>query len=120
LPDVPVVQVPLVAGSNEPQAECRNHGVTQYHAAGQHWFVRLRDAPTARVAMQANESEIELDARATEPAANAPTPIARYDWRERAGNPSALRLPQQGTVSRHLIGSNTELSLCASGAAILA
>jgi cyclomaltodextrinase / maltogenic alpha-amylase / neopullulanase len=93
-----VVDVPLASGSNELGADCRSDGVSRYHIAGQHWFVRLRDAPTARVSIHVTDKDVTLDARASERAPGTPAAITRYEWRERAGNPSSLPLPVQGAI----------------------
>lgn len=88
--------VALAAGENAIVAECRRQGVRIGEPARQHWLVRLRDVPTARVGLSMTPAGLELDASASATAPAAATPILAYDWRAGEANPAPLALPAQG------------------------
>src|SRR3954468_3084047 len=61
-------RVPFDAGDNRLQAQCRKDGAPSGNPIEQHWFVRLRDSPVARVRVRVTGSEVVLDAGASEQA----------------------------------------------------
>lgn len=90
-------RLPLVAGSNVVRAECRKGGVRASEPITQHWLVRLRDAPRARVTVHAGVAGLTLDAGASEPAASRPAPINRYLWHFGPAGDAPARLPGDGS-----------------------
>jgi cyclomaltodextrinase len=92
-----VATVPLAPGPNAINAHCLHNGLPSGTAAQQHWFVRLRNVPKARVHVLDAEGAITLDAGTSEPAPVLSMAIARYEWTALNGNPARLEgLPAQG------------------------
>lgn len=85
----------LRAGENVVRAVCLSDG-RERAAAEQRWFVRLDEAPTARIRVAAAAGRIALDAGASAPAETDAAPIVRFEWRARADNPAPLDLPVSG------------------------
>lgn len=91
------VPVPLRPGDNRIEARCRKDGAPVGGAARQHWQVRLRDAPVARITTSIEPGAIVLDAGGSEVAPARPEPLIRFAWRAAAGNPAPLAsLPAEG------------------------
>jgi hypothetical protein len=57
----------LDAGDNDVQAQCLADGTPRGDPVAQHWIVRARDVPVARVRLRVTEAEILLDAGAAKP-----------------------------------------------------
>jgi glycosidase len=91
------VEVPLAPGDNRIEAECREPGGASAAIAQQDWHVRLRDVPKALIRTAEIDGAVVLDAGPSEPAPVQASPIVRYEWRAREGNPAPLSgLPAQG------------------------
>jgi cyclomaltodextrinase / maltogenic alpha-amylase / neopullulanase len=92
-----VATVPLAPGPNAVEARCLHNGLPSGTAAQQHWLVRLRNVPTARVRALGTEGGVTFDASASEPASVLTAPIASYEWTLPDGNPESLPgLPAKG------------------------
>jgi cyclomaltodextrinase / maltogenic alpha-amylase / neopullulanase len=94
-------RVLLSAGDNRVQAQCHVGGIPRGEPAEQHWFVRARDMPVARVRLHVTESEIVLDADASEPAPARVSPLATFAWRVRSGG-SPAPLPGLPADGKHV------------------
>ncbi len=89
--------VPLAPGDNRLEAECREPDGARAAAVQQHWRVRLRNTPKAMIHAAEADGAVVLDAGPSERAPVQPSPIVRYEWHARAGNPAPLPgLPAQG------------------------
>jgi glycosidase len=88
-----LAHVPLRSGDNPLSAICRPAGHDVGPAIVQHWDVRLSDSPHAAVRVQVVGNDVTLDAGATTVASGIASPIARYEWHERRGNPAPLKFP---------------------------
>jgi hypothetical protein len=90
--------VPLQEGDNEVRAICRlgdmNHSISE----PQHWRVRLRDGPKARIRIVPVENWIVLNAGASEPAPARRAPIVAHQWRNVPTNPQPLKRVDVGTL----------------------
>ncbi len=80
-------RVALRSGENRIEAICSRTGREVVRSEAQVWRVALPDAPKARIRLRVLDTSISLDAGATELAPVLPAPIAKYEWRGRAGNP---------------------------------
>ncbi|WP_291691643.1 alpha-amylase family glycosyl hydrolase [Bradyrhizobium sp.] len=84
-------RIRLDAGDNRLQAQCLAEGAPRGQPVVQHWLVRARDVPIARVRLRITATEIVLDAGASELAPARPAPLSTCGWRVRAGaNPGPL------------------------------
>lgn len=88
-----LAHVPLRSGDNPLSAICRHAGHDVGSPSVQHWDVRLSDSPHAAVLVQIAGNDVTLDAGATTVAPGIASPIVRYEWHERRGNPAPLKLP---------------------------
>jgi cyclomaltodextrinase / maltogenic alpha-amylase / neopullulanase len=88
----------LRSGDNPVQAQCMSRGAPRGDLVTQHWFVRARDMPVARVRLRVTKTALLLDASASETAPARTAPLVAYRWRVRpAANPAPLRgLPAHG------------------------
>lgn len=89
----------LGAGINAVQAQCLAGGAPRGDPLEQHWSVRARDMPVARVHLHVTDGEILLDATASDAAPARSAAIVTYDWHVRSGaNPGPLPgLPATGS-----------------------
>ncbi len=92
-----IARLPLLPGDNPVEVECRKDGWPRGAAAGQHWLVRLTDAPKAWIRAVPEDGGLALDAGGSEMAPARPSAIAAYEWRTRPGNPAPIAgLPARG------------------------
>ncbi len=92
-----LLRVPLIAGDNPVEAECRKKMLPVGAPIHQDWHVRLADVPKARVRIVPSAEGLLLDGGASELAPARAAPISRYAWWPKADNPSPLLgLPQAG------------------------
>lgn len=107
-----VARVPLRSGSNILSAVCRSDGRDVGRPSVQQWNVRLPDRPHAAVRVQVIGNEVVLDGGATALAPGLPSPIVRYDWRERKGNPAPLSLtPTVASAPREVASTRVEIAV---------
>jgi cyclomaltodextrinase / maltogenic alpha-amylase / neopullulanase len=91
-------QIELAPGDNRIQAQCRKDGAVNGAPTQQIWQVRLRDVPKAWVQVSVTETSVTLDASGSERAPTRPSPLVRYHWQARPGNPAPLAgLPGEGS-----------------------
>lgn len=73
-------KVRLSPGSNAVHARCIDEHGRTHRSASAELRAMLRDAPTARVAVEYRAGEIVLDATSSEPSAASGAPITEYRW----------------------------------------
>jgi glycosidase len=90
-------EVPLAPGDNHVEAQCLEPVGVRAEIAQQEWRVRLHNVPKAVIRTAEAGGNVVLDAGGSEPAPVQPSPILRYEWRARDGNPAPLPdLPAEG------------------------
>jgi glycosidase len=107
--------VPLQEADNEVRAVCRLGDMDRSVSEAQHWRVRLRDAPKARIRIVPIEDAIVVNAGASEPAPARSAPIVAHQWRNVATNPQPLKTVDGGTLGdTPVVGDNLLLRIPAS------
>lgn len=78
-------RLPLAAGANAAHAECVDDRGRVHRSVEARLRAMLRDAPAARIAVEARGGDLRVDAAASAPSAGSGAPIASYAWSVESG-----------------------------------